>query len=55
MVVQFREGLEGLSSERLQSVLEGFLAVASDWRTTLAETVEAAGPRQGAGASARTR
>ena len=43
VVVQFREGLEGLSSERLQSVLEGFLAVASDWRTTLAETVEAAG------------
>ena len=42
VVVQFREGLEGLSAERLQAVLEGFLAVASDWKTTLAETVEAA-------------
>ena len=43
VVVQFREGLEGLSADRLQAVLEGFLAVASEWKETLAETVEAAG------------
>lgn len=43
VVLQYQEGTTRLTAERLQSVLEGFLSVAIEWKATLAEIVEEAG------------
>jgi len=40
VVLQYPEGLAHLTKERLQNVLEGFLAVATEWKSTLAEILD---------------
>ena len=40
VIIQFREDTDNLSVERLQSVLEGFLAVAMKWKEKLAGMIE---------------
>lgn len=42
VVLQYQEGTAHLTAERLQGVLEGFLAVAIEWKAKLAEIVEKA-------------
>lgn len=42
VVLQYQEGTDALTSERLQSVLEGFLSVAIKWKGLLAEFVDEA-------------
>ena len=40
VIIQFREDTANLGVERLQSVLEGFLAVAMKWKEKLAKMIE---------------
>lgn len=42
VVLQFQEGASHLTSERLQNVLEGFVSVAIEWKSTLAKIEEEA-------------
>ena len=42
VIIQFREDTANLTPERLQGVLEGFLAVAIEWKGRLAKMVEGA-------------
>ena len=43
VVLQYQEVVTHLTPDRLQSVLEGFLAVAIEWKETLAKLLEEAG------------
>ena len=43
VIIQFREDTGNLTPERLQSVLEGFLSVAIEWKGRLAKLVEGVG------------
>jgi hypothetical protein len=40
VIIQFREGTANLTVERLQHVMEGFLAVAMKWKERLAKLIE---------------
>ncbi len=51
VVLQYQEGVTHLSPDRLQSVMEGFLAVAIEWKGTLAKMLEEAGEEPFAQAS----
>jgi hypothetical protein len=42
VIIQYREDAHNLNAERLQSVLEGFLAVAMKWKEKLAKMIEEA-------------
>ena len=42
VIIQFREDTANLSAERLQRVMEGFLAVAIKWKEKLANMIESA-------------
>ena len=42
VIIQFREETANLTVERLQSVMEGFLSVAMEWKEKLAKIIEGA-------------
>ena len=42
VIIQFREDTANLTVERLQSVMEGFLSVAMEWKEKLAKIIEGA-------------
>ena len=42
VIIQFREDTANLTAERLQSVMEGFLSVAIEWKDKLAKLIEGA-------------
>lgn len=51
VIIQFREDTTSLGVERLQSVMEGFLSVAMEWKGRLSKIIDGADEEGGIGAS----